>query len=51
MWKTVLRRKKKRNSSKLQQKSPQTLASEITNPSALPFVFLQPKKGHTVRQM
>jgi hypothetical protein len=64
IWKTILRskkeeeeKKKKNNnnssSSKLQQKSPQqTLAREITNPSALPSVFFSwPKKGHTVHQM
>jgi hypothetical protein len=57
MLKTILRRKKKSNnsrrSSKPQQNSPkQTLASEITNPPALPSAFfLRPKKGHTVRQM
>jgi hypothetical protein len=56
MWKAILRRKKNNNnssSSKPQQKSPQrTLASEITNPSALLSLFFsQPKKGHTVRQM
>ena len=55
IWKTIFRRKKKKNSSssKSQQKSPQqTLASEITNPSALPSAFFsQPKKGNTVCQM
>jgi hypothetical protein len=59
MWKTILRRRKKKSdnnnnsSSKPQQKLPQqTLASEITNPPALPSVFFsQPKKGHTVCQM
>jgi len=36
-----------------QQKSLQhTLASEITNPHALPSVFFsRPQKGHTVRQI
>jgi hypothetical protein len=57
MWKTIFRRKNERNysssGSKPQQKSPQqTLASEITNPSALPSVFFsRPKKRHTLRQM
>jgi hypothetical protein len=39
-------------SSKPQQMSPQqTLASENTNPLALPSVFSEPKKEHKVRQM
>jgi hypothetical protein len=53
----IFRRKNERNNnssgSKPHQKSPQqTVASEVTNPSALPSVFfLRLKKGHTVRQM
>jgi hypothetical protein len=50
--KTIMRRRKKRNSSssKPQQKLPQqTLASEITNPSALPCSFRSQRKG-TVHQ-
>jgi hypothetical protein len=53
IWKTIFRRKNERNNnsngSKPQQKLPQqTLASEITNPSALLSVFFSlPKKGHS----
>jgi hypothetical protein len=53
-WRTIFRRKNEvKNSSsgsKPQQKSPQqTLASEITNSSALPCVFFsRPRKGQTM---
>jgi hypothetical protein len=57
IWKIIFWRKNERNNnnggSKPQQKSPQqTLASEITNSSALPSVFFsRPKEGQTVRQI
>jgi len=57
IWKTIFRRKNERNNnssdSKPQQKSSQqTLASEITNSSALPSAFFSwPKKEQTVRQI
>jgi hypothetical protein len=52
MWKTILRRNNSSSSKPQQKLRQQTLASEITNPRALPSVFFsQPKKGHAVRQM
>jgi len=57
MWKTIFRRKKKRNNDSSKASLSRSHhnkhwpAKSPTNPPALPSVFSEPKKRHTVHQM